>query len=124
MSTDTPQQDPLHIQSYPTVVVSRKRKFPLYQVVWPSNDSLYPRNPAADAPHRYSYLIAFPSGVHVTRHDHGEDFAPRLVNWIEDRIDDLSGSATWVGGVNHYRGYCVERDCTQRRIISEDRPNI
>jgi hypothetical protein len=22
MSTDTPQQDPLHIQSYPTVVVS------------------------------------------------------------------------------------------------------
>lgn len=92
--------------------------------MWPSNDGPYPWNPAADAPHRYSYLIAFPSGMNVAHHDHGEGFVPRLVNWIEDRIDDLSGSATWVGGVNHYRGYCVERDGTQRRIISEDRPNF
>jgi hypothetical protein len=36
----------------------------------------------------------------------------------------VSGSATWVGGVNHHRGYCVEKDGTQRRIISEDRPYI
>jgi hypothetical protein len=36
----------------------------------------------------------------------------------------VSGSATWVGGVNHHRGYCVEKDGTRRRIISEDRPDI
>jgi hypothetical protein len=36
----------------------------------------------------------------------------------------VSGSATWVGGVNHYRVYCIEKDVTQRRIISEDRPYI
>ena len=37
-----------------------------------------------------------PPGGHVVHHYQGDDAAPRLLKWIEDRIDEVSGSATWV----------------------------
>jgi Domain of unknown function (DUF6438) len=68
----------------------------------------YIREDATDAP-TATVTLKRPTGLHAVRHYHGDSAAPRLLNWIEDRIDEIAGSALWVGGVNHNRGYCVEK---------------
>ena len=31
------------------------------------------------------------------RHDHGEDSAPRVLNWLENRIDAIAGTRPYIG---------------------------
>jgi hypothetical protein len=69
----------------------------------------YTREDATDAP-TATVTLKRPTGQHVVRHYRGDSSAPRVLSWIEDRVDEVAGSATWVGGVNYYRGYCVEKD--------------
>ena len=38
-----------------------------------------------------------PNALHVVEHYHGDRAAPRLLNLIEDRIDEVSESSRWVG---------------------------
>jgi hypothetical protein len=35
--------------------------------------------------------------VHAVRHYHGSASAPRLLSWIENRVDEVSGSSAWTG---------------------------
>jgi Domain of unknown function (DUF6438) len=83
----------------------------------------YTREDATDAP-TVTVTLKRPTGLHVVRHYHGDSTAPRLLNWIEDRIDVVAGSAPWTGVQDHHGRYCIEKDGTKRPILTEDRPNI
>jgi hypothetical protein len=83
----------------------------------------YTREDATDAP-TATVTLKRPTGLHVVRHYRGDDSAPRLLNWIEDRIDEVAGSAPWTGVHEHHSRYCIEKDGTKRPIHIEDRHNI
>lgn len=83
----------------------------------------YTREDATDAP-TATVTLKRPTGLHVVRHYRGDGSAPRLLNWIEDRIDVVAGSAPWTGVRDHHGRYCIEKDGTKRPIVTEDRPNI
>jgi Domain of unknown function (DUF6438) len=83
----------------------------------------YTREDATDAP-TATVTLKRPTGLHVVRHYRGDNSAPRLLNWIEDRIDEVAGSAPWTGVHEHHRRYCIEKDGTKRPIVTEDRTNI
>jgi Domain of unknown function (DUF6438) len=83
----------------------------------------YTREEATDAP-TMTVTLKRPTGLHVVRHYRGDGSAPRLLSWIEDRIDEVAVSAPWTGVQDHRGRYCIENDGTKRRIVTEDRPNI
>jgi hypothetical protein len=78
----------------------------------------YTREDATDAP-TATVTLKRSTGLHVVHHYHGDGSAPRLLNWIEDRIDVVAGSAPWTGVREHHGRYCIEKDGTQRPIVSE-----
>ena len=83
----------------------------------------YTREDATDAPTAIVTLER-PTGLHSVRHYSGDGSAPRLLNWIEDRIDEVAGSAPWTGVHEHHGRYCIEKGGTKRRILSEDGASI
>ena len=54
--------------------------------------------------------------VHVVEHYHGDKAAPRLLNLIEDRIDEVSESSRWVGSRKEFKRECTLSDGSKRRI--------
>jgi hypothetical protein len=81
----------------------------------------YTREDVTDAP-TATVTLKRPTGLHIVHHYHGDDSAPRLLNWIEDRIDEVAGSAPWTGVHEHHGRYCIEKDGTKQPIRIEDRP--
>jgi hypothetical protein len=75
----------------------------------------YMHEDATDAPTATVTLKRL-TGLHVVRHYRGDDSAPRLLNWIEDRIDEVAGSAPWTGVREHHGRYCIEKDGSIRRL--------
>ena len=83
----------------------------------------YTREDASDAP-TATVTLKRPTGLHVVRHYRGDSSAPRLLGWIEDRIDEVAISSPWTGVHEHHGRYCIDKDGTKRRIVIEDRTNI
>ena len=54
--------------------------------------------------------------VHVVEHYHGDKAAPRLLNLIEDRIDEVSKSSRWVGSRKEFKRECTLSDGSKRPI--------
>jgi Domain of unknown function (DUF6438) len=54
--------------------------------------------------------------VHAVRHYHGSASAPRLLSWIENRIDEISGSSAWTGTLVQGVRICTPKDGTTRQI--------
>jgi Domain of unknown function (DUF6438) len=49
-------------------------------------------------------VVKRPNAIHTVRHYHGDTSAPRLLTWIESRIDEIAGSAAWIGNTTRCSG--------------------
>jgi hypothetical protein len=61
--------------------------------------------------------LTYSGQSHVVEHYHGDYSAPRLLGWIEDRIDAVAGTAAWIGTYDiHGAKVCVLPDGTRKTI--------
>jgi len=57
---------------------------------------------------------------HAVRHYHGSATASRLLSWIENRVDEMSGSSAWTGTLAQGVRICTQKDGTTRPITETD----
>jgi hypothetical protein len=56
------------------------------------------------------------AGHHIVEHYHGDDSAPRLLTWMEDRIDEVAGTDKWLGKRVGNERVCQLPDGTTRPL--------
>ena len=75
----------------------------------------YTRVDLPDSGHATITLKA-PNTLHVVEHYHGDNAAPRVLNLIEERMDEVSESSRWVGVGKGSDRECTLRDGSKRPI--------
>jgi hypothetical protein len=72
-------------------------------------------NDVTDAPTSV-VILKQGTSAHAVEHYHGDLRAPRLLTWIEDRIDEVANTSAWIGVREGSRLVCTQPDGTLRVV--------